>query len=403
MSSILFRKYLYHFFLLSIIVLSTIFVLFLCDFLSLRILHYPLYQFNPSFGIQPKANTYYFFRKFPNYKNIISINSDGFRDRERAFAKKTGWRRIIIIGDSFVEACQVSEEDRFTVQLEKYFENDRPVEVIPRALSGVGTAKEYVFLKQYSLQFDPDMVILFIYPQNDLADNIKQLQQDLITSNCSGKLSPSFIEKITQTHLHAVKEGKSIRFLQPCPENSFSFTSTLAFFLLRNSLISRFWYENGQIAIPEDIQNRYTTEQKEKLKSLDLRGIPKSLTEAYFYRMHLWTQPSREKLWKEAEFVFYSLIEMMNNLCTTNGINFLAIIMPANEGNPWPSDEKIHETLSERKIPSIPLTEILASDYAYRDLIILGDGHFNEFGHKKVAEALYKYLVKTSVFKEIDP
>jgi len=36
----------------------------------------------------------------------VAINSDGFRDRERAEAKPAGTRRIAVLGDSITEALQ---------------------------------------------------------------------------------------------------------------------------------------------------------------------------------------------------------------------------------------------------------------------------------------------------------
>jgi hypothetical protein len=107
--------------------------------------------------------------------NVIShMNSAGFRDREHTIEKPPGVYRILILGDSMVEALQVPYEKSFPYLLEQKLNamnSTAQFEVISMGVSGWGTSNEYLALNYYGLQYQPDMVILAFTTANDLRDN----------------------------------------------------------------------------------------------------------------------------------------------------------------------------------------------------------------------------------------
>src|SRR5438093_13114132 len=106
----------------------------------------------------------------------IQVNSVGFRDREHAIAKPSGVRRIVLLGDSFLEAIQVPFEQSVSSVLERRLnERSRTTEVINFGVSGLGTAREYLTLRECGLRYKPDLVLLF-FVGNDVSDNSKTLQ-----------------------------------------------------------------------------------------------------------------------------------------------------------------------------------------------------------------------------------
>ena len=111
----------------------------------------------------------------------IRINRYGFRHGERAPAKPPGTWRVAVLGDSFIEAFQVPDEQTFCAQLERRLQDcaflaDRRVEVLNFGVSGYGTAQELLMLRHYVWQYEPDLVVLAVFPGNDLRNNSAELE-----------------------------------------------------------------------------------------------------------------------------------------------------------------------------------------------------------------------------------
>lgn len=113
-----------------------------------------------------------------DYRVEVKINSRGLRDGEHDYDPKPGVFRIVVLGDSFMEASQVEGAYAFTSVLAEYLV-DRNVEVINLGVEGYGTVQEYLFLKEEGLKYEPDLVLLGLYSENDLHDNSLALSRVL--------------------------------------------------------------------------------------------------------------------------------------------------------------------------------------------------------------------------------
>lgn len=113
----------------------------------------------------------------------VSVNSDGFRDRERALTKPPSSVRIAVLGDSFVEAFGVPLEKTFVSLLEQKAARCTPrtLEVLNFGVSGYGTAQELLTLQQKVWRYDPDIVLLALFVGNDVRNNHRALEPDPIT------------------------------------------------------------------------------------------------------------------------------------------------------------------------------------------------------------------------------
>jgi hypothetical protein len=111
----------------------------------------------------------------------VQINSDGRRDLERPKAKPPGTERILLLGDSFVEAMQVPIEQTFARRLEALLNQPGhpPVEIISMGVSGYGTASQYLYYRRAGRAFEPDLVLLAFYPGNDVRNNSPTLEPTL--------------------------------------------------------------------------------------------------------------------------------------------------------------------------------------------------------------------------------
>jgi hypothetical protein len=109
------------------------------------------------------------------------FNSHGFRDYERTFEKPPGVFRILVLGDSYIEALQVQLEDSFPAQLERLLNartSSARFEVLALGQSGFGTAQEYLRYLNFGIAYDPDLVILAFLTRNDFRDNSKFLSRE---------------------------------------------------------------------------------------------------------------------------------------------------------------------------------------------------------------------------------
>jgi lysophospholipase L1-like esterase len=114
---------------------------------------------------------------------FIEINSQGLRDHEHPRRKPAGEFRVAILGDSFAEALQVPLEATFWHLLEQQLPDceaiaGRQVESINFGVSGYGTAQELQMLRHYVWPYEPDLVLLTFYPGNDVRNNSSELESD---------------------------------------------------------------------------------------------------------------------------------------------------------------------------------------------------------------------------------
>ncbi|HXJ34550.1 MAG TPA: SGNH/GDSL hydrolase family protein [Candidatus Eisenbacteria bacterium] len=97
----------------------------------------------------------------------IVINSLGQRDRERSYRNTDGASRVLVLGDSFVEALQVELADTFLARIE----NDLGVEMLNAGVSGYSTDNEVRAFKSTGRRYAPDVVILVFFIGNDVLEN----------------------------------------------------------------------------------------------------------------------------------------------------------------------------------------------------------------------------------------
>ncbi|WNM63514.1 SGNH/GDSL hydrolase family protein [Candidatus Nitrospira neomarina] len=110
----------------------------------------------------------------------IRINSMGLRDREHTLEKPLGTFRIALLGDSFTEAMQVPAEQIYAARLEHELSDcpslaGRQVEAINFGVSGFSTAQELLVLRHKASLYDPDLVLLALYTENDIRGNLRAL------------------------------------------------------------------------------------------------------------------------------------------------------------------------------------------------------------------------------------
>jgi hypothetical protein len=139
-----------------------------------------LYRFDPKTGVThlPRAEGWWMVEGV----TYITINDEGFRDRNHAVAKPPETFRVVVLGDSNAEALQVPLENTFWSVLERQLEgcpslSRRPVEVLNFGVSGFGTTQELLTYEKFARKYRPDVVLLAFFIGNDLRDNVRSLTE----------------------------------------------------------------------------------------------------------------------------------------------------------------------------------------------------------------------------------
>jgi hypothetical protein len=112
----------------------------------------------------------------PDYVTWVRVNEKGLRGPEVEYAKPPNSYRILVLGDSFTFAQQVSEEETFVVKLAERLREARPaarVETINAGTNSWSTAHEYAWLASEGYKYQPDLVLLMYYVGNDPGGNAR--------------------------------------------------------------------------------------------------------------------------------------------------------------------------------------------------------------------------------------
>jgi len=101
---------------------------------------------------------------------VVTINSMGFRDRERQASRSTGAIRALILGDSMTACVQVPLEQTWCARLEARL-NDagESTEVFNLGHNGFSPIQELLLMKRAIKDLRPDLVALAVFLDNDVA------------------------------------------------------------------------------------------------------------------------------------------------------------------------------------------------------------------------------------------
>ena len=135
-------------------------------------------RFDPELGFvfQPNARV-----RWTNHVDFWveqTSNSLGFLDREPVVPKPDGVFRVLVTGDSFVEALEVGLAEKMHVLLEARLRDALDTDMVDTVAlghGGTGQSNQLAWYDRYGADIDADLVILTFY-LNDFRDNSALLQ-----------------------------------------------------------------------------------------------------------------------------------------------------------------------------------------------------------------------------------
>lgn len=151
----------------SLIIFCIIFVLLFSEILLRVVLSNKFMSRDRFIVSQYEEIDYEYKPNFNSYcdsiKNVLKINSEGFRDKEFSLEKQQNTKRIVCIGDSATFGHGIKNiDDILSRQLEKQLNktSKNKFEVYNMGVEGYNTNHHLGVLKHKALKYSPDIVIL---------------------------------------------------------------------------------------------------------------------------------------------------------------------------------------------------------------------------------------------------
>jgi hypothetical protein len=371
---------------------------------------YPVfYEPDTSRGYALKAGMEGWYRK--EGEAFVQINSDGLRDREHTLEKPAGTLRVAVVGDSYAEAFQVAQDAAFWSVMERRLQDcpalrGRRVEVINFGVSGYGTAQELITLRERVWSYSPDIILLAVTTNNDVLDNSRALKLtdeipyftlrdgQLVLDN-SFRDVRSFQLRDSALNRTGRWLRDRLRFVQAVHLAQVAFKSRLDA-----------WRDRRRAA--QDTRNDASTQTPAQQQ----QGAP---TDELGSANVIYREPS-DDTWRDAWAVTEKLVATMNAEVRGHGARFLLVTL-SNGIQVYPDasarkafadrlgvedlfyPERRFRALGEREgFPVLNLAPELQRRADERKLFLhgfgreLGNGHWNEDGHRIAGELLAENL-----------
>ena len=334
-------------------------------------------------------------------KAYIKINSDGLRDIEHEIKKQPGVYRIAILGDSYAEGLQVDMDKLFWKVLEKKLDScsmlsHQKVEVINFGVSGYGTGRELLMLREKVWKYEPDLVLLAFLTDNDIRDNSKILNEInyipyFYKKGSSLVLDKSYLEsprykgrdRLSMKIVHLL--GNHIRLIQ----------------LLND--VRHAW----QLKVVKESASDVDTAAKKNSSNSEI-GL-----DNFVY------MPPINDVWKKAWAVTEALLLQMKKEVEVKGADFLVVtlsngaqvgldvvvkkdfIKSLNVSDLYYPDYRVRDFSNKHAIQILTLAPKLA-EIAEREHIymhgfentVMGQGHWNENAHQLAGEYIAEKICK---------
>jgi len=115
--------------------------------------------------------------QLPEATAEVAYDAAGWRDAAPS-PSPPGARRVVVLGDSFMEAYSVDLEEAFHRRLVAEAAGaGLPLAARNLGVGGYGTLQAWLAFRDFGAPLAPDLVLLGFYPENDLANNSGELER----------------------------------------------------------------------------------------------------------------------------------------------------------------------------------------------------------------------------------
>ena len=295
----------------------------------------------------------------------IRTNRDGFRSPDRPHAKPQGVRRLAVLGDSYVQATAMRDDDMMTSRLERHL--GEGWEVHNFGHSGFSTAQALIAWRHYAKAYAPDVALYVFTLRNDVKNNYQPIDP-------GGAARPYFdLDKNGALTLRGVKPSR----------NPFRA-------LLDNSHLYKWQMDVtgrlGSVLRPRDVGVW-------EYHVLNTDSAPE-LEEAWKVTEALFAQLRQEVEAAGARFAF-TYVPVMAHYDADERAYVAELLGPdrTKSLDVAAGERRLKDGLARLRMPLISFLDAFAASCAAGTKVNFLHGHWNEEGQRIVAEAVYRGLV----------
>ena len=347
------------------------------------------WDFHPRAGVGLEPNSEVRFTNGLDFWTVTRINSLGFPDREPIDGKRAAEScHVAVIGDSIVEALQVSIDEKLHVQLEEIAAENLPdLDVTASAwgLMGTGQIAQTAYYDEFVRRMNPNLLVLVFVP-NDFIDNVPLL-------NALGTgydpdhlphLSAERIEDGSMTLRTPYREFYRHKLPQPPPPPA----AEDAAFRLENMLDARTAARSERDRLAALVTHRAAVlAERPRYAPILAEGRPP------YDAWRLFRKTSTRVQEYALGYTSFGL-DQFKDRADRDGVHL--VILAIQQLRERKDDSPFHVVRALARERGIPVID--QYDYALRqgledrDLRWKYDGHWNALGHRIAAEALAEWL-----------
>jgi hypothetical protein len=329
---------------------------------------------------------------------------------ERTYVKVPGTFRILLIGDSFIEAYQVDLEESFPRILETKLNSDRsagdPVfEVVKAGYRAWGTDQAWQFYSCEGYRYQADLVV-YVFTVNDVMDNSLPLKARMANWDPTAPPKPYYTLNddgglVAHNHPYPPTPPE----VQPKSLREYLYKYLVSFRVAEGGWRSlELRLKEQQALVPSTEVNRYSRHVIHYTLPAYLDPPPPEYDEAWWLTEALVKEFDADVRRYRSEFAVVS-----------NGMPWtvepamqreLVFEDPFFDG--WEldweyPDRRMSQVAADLGAPFLSLTPGFtdAADTLRKgESYFFREGHYNEAGHRLAAELLYAWLLETGVLRE---
>ena len=374
-------------------------------------------EFVPGVGFLYRSHTLVRATDGVEFWTESKVNSLGFLEREPLAPEEAAEScHIAIIGDSFVEAREVQLASRFPVLLEEFAERDLPelnVTTSAFGFRGTGQIQQIAFYDHYAHKMKPDLLVLTFF-RNDFTNNSSFLHN--LVSPWDPDHPPHYFAKKSETggislyppdpEFADYRDDSILLSPSPPPPIGILLDGFPEYRLLMR-MKAVFWNPRSSILVNKRMFEKVKTLRKRpRYASLTADWEGTSITWAGLSHVLMEAEPLMAV--QEALDLTAFALDQFQERAERDGVSL--VILAHETMSSWLSYARrktgrrahidiLREMADARGIPVIELYDHMVRlggpiEDRLHEMRFRHDGHWNETGHHRVAEALLEYLKK---------